>query len=98
MLLLLLQVLQVANFLHGLQLDNSFVRIPLWEFLDSMENSLILESGHMLFNGIWCQFHSKNWIVVPSVLIAWLRFISIHELNIQMIEITIYIELICKEI
>ena len=76
-------------------LHNSFVRIPLWEFLDSMESSLSLESIHMLFNGIWCQLH---WIVVPSVLIAWPRFISIHELNIRMIEITIYVELICKEI
>ena len=78
-------------------LHNSFVRIPLWEFLDSMESSLSLESSHMLFNGILCQFPSKNWIVVPSVLIAWLQFISIHELNIRMIEIAIYIELICEE-
>ena len=79
-------------------LHNFFVRIPLWEFLDSMESSLSLKSSHILFNGIWCQFRSKNWIVVPSVLIAWLRFISIHELNIRMIEIEIYVELICKEI
>ena len=79
-------------------LHNSFVRIPLWEFLNSMEISLSLESKNMLFNGIWCQFHSKNWIVVPSVLIAWLRFISIHELNIRMIEIEICVKLICKEI
>ena len=79
-------------------LHNSFVRIPLWEFLDSMEISLSLESSPILFNGIWCQFRSKNRIVVPSVLIAWLRFISIHELNIRMIEIEIYVELICKEI
>ena len=63
-----------------------------------MERSLSLESSHMLFNSIWGQFSSKNWIVVPSVLIAWPRFISIHELNIRMIEITIYVELICKEI
>ena len=79
-------------------LHNSFVRIPLWELLDSMESSLSLESSHMLFNGIWYQFRSKYWIVVPSVLIAWLWFISIHELNIRMIEIVIYVELICKEI
>ena len=79
-------------------LHNSFVRIPLWEFLDSMESSLSIESIHMLFNGIWCQFRSKNLIIVPSVLIAWLRFISIHELNIRMIAIAIYAELICKEI
>ena len=43
-------------------------------------------------------FVLKNLIVVPSVLIAWLRFISIHELNNRMIEIEIYVELICKEI
>ena len=79
-------------------LHNSFVRIPLWEFLDSMESSLSIESSHMLFNGIWSQLHSENLIIVPSVLIAWLRFISIHELNIRMIEIAIYAELICKEI
>ena len=79
-------------------LYNSFVRIPLWEFLNSMEISFSLESSHMLFNGLLCQFRSKNWIVVPSLLIAWLRFISIHELNIRMIEIAIYVELICKEI
>ena len=85
-------------FFMACNLHNSFVRIPLWEFLNSMESSLSLESIHMLFNGIWCQFHSKNWIVVPSILIAWLRFISIHELNIRIIEIAIYVELICKEI
>ena len=79
-------------------LHYSFVRIPLWEFLDSMEISLSIESSHMLFNGIWCQFHSKYLIIVPSVLIAWLRFISIHEVNIRMIEIAIYAELICREI
>ena len=79
-------------------LHNSFVRIPLWELLDSIESSLSLEYIHILFNGIWCQFRSKNWIVVPSVLIAWVRFISIHELNIRMIKIAIYVELICKEI
>ena len=33
-------------------LHNSFVRTPLWVFLDSMESSLSLESNHMLFNGI----------------------------------------------
>ena len=79
-------------------LHKSFVRIPLWEFLDSMEISLSIKSIHMLFNGIWCQFRSKNLIIVPNILIAWLRFISIHELNIRIIEIAIYAELICKEI
>ena len=79
-------------------LHNSFIKIPLWEFLDFIESSLSIESSHILFNGIWCQFCSKNLIIVPSVLIAWLQFISIHELNIRMIEIAIYAELICKEI
>ena len=79
-------------------LHNSIVKIPLWEFLDSIESSLSIESSNILFNGIWCQFRSKNLIIVPSVLIAWLQFISIHELNIRMIEIAIYAELICKEI
>ena len=56
------------------------------------------KNSHILFNGIWCQFRSENLIVVPSVLIDWLRFRSIHELNIRIIEIAIYVELICKEI
>ena len=33
---------------------NSFVRTPNLMFLDFMESSLSLESGHMPVNGIWC--------------------------------------------
>ena len=76
-------------------MHNSFVRTPFWVFLDSMESSLSLESNHILFNGIQYP-HLK--IVVPSVLIAWLRSIGIHDKKRDRYnqEIAIYVDLICR--
>ena len=76
---------------------NFFVRTPFWVFLDSMESSLSPESNHMLFNGIRYP-HLKNLIVVPSLLIAWLKSIGIHDKKRDRYnqEIAIYVDLICK--
>ena len=41
-------------FFLACNLHNSFVRTPNLMFLDSMEISLSLESGHLSLNGIWC--------------------------------------------
>ena len=43
-----------------------------------MEISLSLKSNHILFNGILYP-HMENMIVVPSVLIAWVKSIGIHD-------------------
>ena len=71
-------MLQVADFLHGLQLHKSFVRTPLWVFLDFMESSLSLECNHMPLMAFGAHILSENMIVVLSVLIAWLKLIGIH--------------------
>ena len=41
-------------FFMASNLHNSFVKTPNLVFLDSMEISLSLESGHMPVNSIWC--------------------------------------------
>ena len=43
-----------------------------------MESSLSLESNHVLLNGIRYQ-HMEKMIVVPSVQIAWVKSIGIHD-------------------
>ena len=57
---------------------NSFVRTLFRVFLDSVEIPLSLESNHMIFNGIWYP-NMENMIVVPSVQIAWVKSIGIHD-------------------
>ena len=61
-----------------------------------MEISLSLESNHMLFNGI--RYPPKNLIVVPSVLIAWVKSIGIHDKKRDRYEqeIAIEVDLICR--
>ena len=62
-----------------------------------MESSLSLESNHMLLNGIRYP-HQKNMIVVPSVLIAWVKSIGIHDKKRYRYEqeIAIDVDLICR--
>ena len=62
---------------------NFFVRTPVWVFLDSMESPLSLKSDHMILMAFGAHgIFEKNWNVVPSVLIAWLKFLGIHDMNI----------------
>ena len=77
-------------------MHNFFVRTPFWVFLNSMESPLSLESNHILFNGSVST--SENLIVVPSVLIAWLKSIGIHDKKRYRYnqEIAIYVDLICR--
>ena len=56
-----------------------------------------LESNHMIFNGIRYP-HLKIMIVVPSVLIAWVKSIGIYDKKRYSYEqeIEIYVDLICR--
>ena len=53
-------------------LHNSFIRTQNLVFLDSMESSLNLESGHVPVNDIRGHIFFENLIVASSVQIAWL--------------------------
>ena len=48
-------------FFMACNLHNSFVRTPNFVFLDSMESSLSLESGHIPVNGIWCPHNFQKF-------------------------------------
>ena len=47
-------------FIMACSLYNSFVRTPNLVFLDSVESSLSLESGHVPMNGIWFPHSFQN--------------------------------------
>ena len=48
-------------FFMACNLHNSFVMTPNLVFLDSMERSLSLESGHIPVNGIWWPYIFQNF-------------------------------------